>query len=708
MQLTLQQKLMGLVAGLLVATAVVAVVGWNGLRQTRDQVRLVVAGTMAMDEVAKLTDRMLTVRTNALRHVMAQDAETKAKIESEIVQLDREVEQLLDEWESLDPQGEFQNEREQLAATWAAYVQARNELTLTFSRQGDAAAAMQAAAGPVGQRFAAVTEAITEARQKVEDYAQLSQLAAERATRQAQLVVLGVTAAAAVLGLGIGLLLTRPIVRAAQAIAGMSEQLAERELAALEHALQRMAQGDLTADFVVDARPVPVSSRDELGRAAEAFNRVLERLHVVGAAFGQTIGGLNALVAQVRGSVAAVNQVGEQSLQLAGQISGATQAVAQTIQQVAHGSAQQAEQVTTASTATAEMTQTIDAVAKAAQEQGRALQRAVELAQGIADRNQQVEQVARQVVSGAEQNARQAQEGSRALADALGAMQRVRTLVEETVVTVRGLGEQSQRIGRIVEAIEGLTEQTNLLALNAAIEAARAGEAGKGFAVVAEEVRKLAERSSQATQEIAQMIAGVQGAVEQAVAAMGESAAAVEQMGEQAQGMQAVFTAIESGVTQIVERNRELLSTLEEIARRSGELRTRMEETAAIAEENSAAAVELAGSAGQVRDVIQAVTAVSEQNAAAAEEVSSATEEVATQVGEVAAAAQQLVELGRQLEAAVSQFRLRRVADREPGRASFVPGHDRDRDDEVWRPRPAPKERWQPQAVGVSGNGYAR
>jgi methyl-accepting chemotaxis protein len=708
MQLTLQQKLMGLVAGLLVATVVVALVGWNGLRQTQQQVRSVAVDTLAMEEVAKLTDRMLTVRTNALRHVIAQDAGSKAKIDSEIAQLDQEVEQILDEWEALDLQSKYRKEREQLASAWADYVQLRNEMTLTFSRRGDTAAAMQAATGPVGQRFAAVSEALIEVRRQVEENAQASEIAAEQATRRAELLLLGVTAVAAVLGLGTALLLTRPIVRAARAIAGVSEQLAERELAALEQALQRLAQGDLTADFVLDARPVPVTSRDELGRAALAFNRMLERLQAVGTAFGQTVGGLNGLVAQVRGSVAAVNQAGEQSLQLAGQISSATQAVAQTIQQVAHGSAQQAEQVTTASTATAEMAQTIDAVAKAAQEQGRALQRAVELAQGIAERNQQVEQVARQVVAGAEQNARQAQDGSRTLAEALAAMQRVRGLVEETVVTVRGLGEQSQRIGRIVEAIEGLTDQTNLLALNAAIEAARAGEAGKGFAVVAEEVRKLAERSSQATQEIAQMIAGVQGAVEQAVAAMGESAAAVEQMGEQAQGMQAVFTAIEAGVAQIVGRNRDLLATLEEIARRSGELRTRMEETAAIAEENSAAAVELAGSAGQVREVIQAVTAVSEQNAAAAEEVSSATEEVATQVGEVAAAAQQLVELARQLEAAVSQFRLRRAADREPGRAGPWAAHDRDRDEEVWRPRPGSKDRWQPQPVGVSGNGYAR
>ncbi len=706
MQLSLQQKLLGLVAGLLVATVIVAAVGWNGLRQTEGKVQDIAVATTALDELARLTHRMKSVRIAVLRHVMAQDAASKSQFDSEIAQLDQEIGRIFNEWEAADPSGQYRDTREQLAAAWAAYVQATNELTLAASRRFDTTAAMEAANGPVAQRFAAVDDAITSARQQIRTETQASVTTAESTVRRSELILLGVTLAAAVLGMAVGFLLTRPIVRAAQAIAGVSEQLAARDLVTLEEALQRLAQGDLTAHFAVDAQPIPVTSRDDLGRAAQAFNQMLERLGQVGNAFGQTVAGLNQLVAQVRGAVSAVTQSGEQSLQLAGQISSATQAVAQTIQDVAQGSAQQAEQVTTASSATAEMAQTIDAVAKAAQEQGRALQRAAELAQAIAEQNQQLEQIARQVVATADQNAQQAQAGSQTVEQSMSAMLRVRSQVEGTAQTIRVLGEQSQQIGRIVQAIEDLTEQTNLLALNAAIEAARAGEAGKGFAVVAEEVRKLAERSSQSTQEIAQMIAGVQAAVQQAVGAMQESALAVEQMSEQAQGVREVFAAIRGAAGEIEGRNRELLSALEEIARRSAQLRATMEDTAAIAEENSAAATELAASAGQVRQAIQSVTAVAEQNAAAAEEVSAATEEVATQIGEVAAAAQELVELAAQLEAAVSQFRLRRAADRDAGRAAPWTGSARE--DEVWQPRPAPAGRRQPLAAGVGGNGYVR
>jgi methyl-accepting chemotaxis protein len=91
------------------------------------------------------------------------------------------------------------------------------------------------------------------------------------------------------------------------------------------------------------------------------------------------------------------------------------------------------------------------------------------------------------------------------------------------------LGEHSQQIGEIIQVIDDIAEQTNLLALNAAIEAARAGEHGKGFAVVADEVRKLAERSSKATKEIAELITNIQKLTAGAVKAMEEGTGEVEQ-----------------------------------------------------------------------------------------------------------------------------------------------------------------------------------
>ena len=118
--------------------------------------------------------------------------------------------------------------------------------------------------------------------------------------------------------------------------------------------------------------------------------------------------------------------------------------------------------------------------------------------------------------------------GKQAVDRSAGDMIRIAQIVKETATTIEGLGKSSAQIGEIVAVINGIADQTNLLALNAAIEAARAGEQGRGFAVVADEVRKLAERTSHATKEIADRIGGIQAAAAGAVEAVKRGSNEVE------------------------------------------------------------------------------------------------------------------------------------------------------------------------------------
>jgi methyl-accepting chemotaxis protein len=300
----------------------------------------------------------------------------------------------------------------------------------------------------------------------------------------------------------------------------------------------------------------------------------------------------------------------------------------------------------------------IDGVARGAQEQAVAVGKSAEITANITSAVQQVAANAQTGSRGASEAAQAAREGAGTVKKTVKGIESIKASVDIVSHRIGEMGKRSEEIGVIVETIDDIASQTNLLALNAAIEAARAGEHGKGFAVVAEEVRKLAEQSTEATKEIGGLIREVQQTIAEAVRAMNEGAVEVEagvtQASEAGEALGSIIVAAEAVSKQV----EEIAAAAQQMDASANEMVNAMDAVSAVVEENTASTEEMSASAGEVSQAMENIASISEENSAATEEVSATVEEVTAQVEEVTASAQSLSAMAQELQALVYQFTL--------------------------------------------------
>jgi methyl-accepting chemotaxis protein len=204
-----------------------------------------------------------------------------------------------------------------------------------------------------------------------------------------------------------------------------------------------------------------------------------------------------------------------------------------------------------------------------------------------------------------------AEQGRALVSSSADEIEKISAIVARSSEQIGQLATRSRDIGGIASVIKEIAEQTNLLALNAAIEAARAGEQGRGFAVVADEVRKLAERTSKATNEIAAMVVSVQADTKMAVEAMAEAAPQVTRSLDKAREASSVLESIHRQALESSERvqevamaTREQATVANDVARHVQHIASMTEETTATMRGNAVSVVELKQLANQLREAV--------------------------------------------------------------------------------------------------------
>ena len=354
---------------------------------------------------------------------------------SELDESFAEVATLMEKYEATDMTGR-QETVDQFDAAWSEYRTSIQDGLLPAVAAGDLAAAEAAQAEAAGAASASddAVERLNEIEGEFAEETFNTQTATASSARTTLLVAIALAFAAAVaLGLFIARMIASPLKKTVEV-------------------LDKAADGDLTVRLEVE-------SRDEVGRAGEALNRMLAKTSEVISA----IGGNAVLLAGSSEELSAVSQ------------------------QLGASAEETTVQSSTASAAAEQVSANVNTVAAGAEEMGSSIRE----------------------IAGS------AVEAARVAGDAV-------VVAGSTTETVNKLGESSVEIGEVIKVITSIAEQTNLLALNATIEAARAGEAGKGFAVVANEVKELAKQTAEATGDIAGKVTAIQGDARAAAEAIAE------------------------------------------------------------------------------------------------------------------------------------------------------------------------------------------
>jgi len=624
-RLSVKTKLLGLVILLIIAMGAIGWTGMSGIKQLNAQSAAIQEDCVQPSlHALEASTQAATWYKDLVAHALTNDMKLKKdKYEPEMKQFEADAEATLGL--IIDSKANISKEtRDGATAARDAFrkLVPIKEKVIGLSEQLKDQEAFSVMLTDMRDPMTALTGGLGELATKTQEEVKQAQDAANTKAASVTKMAIIVTTVAALVGLLIGLVISFALARGIGAVVG---------------GMQELAAGNLTQE-------VPVTSQDEIGKLATAYNASREQLRD--------------LISSVVNTAGAVATASDEVAGAANESAKGAQEISQTVEQMARGAEDQTKAVTLMREQMQGLDSAISQVASGAQDQVRLVEHTMTSVHRMSQAVDQVATLTPTVTQAATEASENAQEGARAVSEGVAAMHRIRERAAESMRLIEDLNKQSEAIGEIVSVIEDVAEQTNLLALNAAIEAARAGEHGKGFAVVADEVRKLAERSSTSTGEITSLVKEIQSGIQSVVRAQEQSSQETEQgaalVDQAGQSLGSILTSVDQVVAMMTQQ---VSTAASDMTNNVSMVVQAMEQISATTEENSAAAEEMTATSGEVARSIDSVAAVAEESAAAAEEASASSEEQSASAEEMAATSEELTASAQSLQSMVAQFK---------------------------------------------------
>ncbi len=448
------------------------------------------------------------------------------------------------------------------------------------------------------------------------------------------------------ISIGLGLFIARIVSNPIKQVVERMESLSNVDITNVGKGSEQLANGDLNINIVTGTKHLEINSKDEIGQLAENMNKVITNTQGTVAsvekavkAVKETVNEINLIVdASVNGKLktrgnaskfngsykelveglnntleavtAPINEqsevlekmsAGDLTVRMTGEYKGDFLAIKSSINSLADSFSSALSDVSAAVQATAsasnQISSSTEEMAAGAQEQSA---QTTEVAGAVEEMTKTIFETTKNsgLASDAAKNAGTiAKEGGKVVGETIDGMNRVAEVVKKSADTVEALGKSSDQIGEIVQVIDDIADQTNLLALNAAIEAARAGEQGRGFAVVADEVRKLAERTTKATKEIATMIRQIQKDTKGAVLSMKEGTEEVEKGKLLADKAGQSLKQIITGAQEVVDMSTQVAAASEEQSSAAEQISKNIESISSVTQQSAAGVQQIARAA---------------------------------------------------------------------------------------------------------------